>query len=359
MLLGQPVWQRSLHAIRALKPRRILWVGGDGPPALTSISVSQLASLRGSILFAPAEAPCLVARALKRVVKASASRAHALFRSGGGDPVVIATDVRALKTIKAGLPSSLQDLARRLKPDPVFVDDDELVLVDSAQAWSDAHRILRQRKVATLMRHGVLVPDPASVSIDPEVAVGAGTLLSPYVLVEGASRIGKACTLGSFSHLVNASVGAGTQVLDHCFIRDSRIGKNASIGPFAHLRPDSDVGDAARIGNFVEIKNAKLGAGAKASHLSYVGDASIGKNANLGAGTITCNYDGRVKNRTVVGDGAFIGSDVQLVAPVKIGKGAFVAAGSCIVKDVPANALALARSHQIIKKNWANRRSKN
>ena len=215
---------------------------------------------------------------------------------------------------------------------------------------------MRERKLAALLRRGVLIPDPTSVAVAPEVSVGAGTLLSPFVLLDGDSRVGTVCTIGSFSHLVNATVGTGTTILDHCFIRDSRIGKKASIGPFAHLRPDSDVGDAARVGNFVELKNAKLGAGAKASHLSYVGDAEIGSNANLGAGTITCNYDGRVKSRTIVGDGAFIGSDVQLVAPVRIGKGAFVAAGSCIVSDVPAHALALARSHQIIKKNWAKQR---
>jgi bifunctional UDP-N-acetylglucosamine pyrophosphorylase/glucosamine-1-phosphate N-acetyltransferase len=358
MLLGRPVWQRCLDAVLALKPRRIVWVGNDAPPAFDTVSVRQLASLRGPILLVPAEAPCLVTSALKRVSRAGARRAHALFRSDGSDPVVIATHARALKNLARGNAISFKDVARKLLPDPVFTDDDELLVVDSAHAWSDAHRILRLRKLAALMRRGVLVPDPLSVSIDPEVVVGAGALLSPYVLIEGASRIGKACTIGSFSHLVNASVGAETAVLDHCFIRNSRIGKRASIGPFAHLRPDSDVGDTARIGNFVELKNAKLGAGAKASHLSYVGDAKIGRNANLGAGTITCNYDGRVKNRTVVGDGAFIGSDVQLVAPVTIGKGAFVAAGSCIVNDVPAGALALARSHQIIKKNWVKRRRK-
>jgi bifunctional UDP-N-acetylglucosamine pyrophosphorylase/glucosamine-1-phosphate N-acetyltransferase len=265
----------------------------------------------------------------------------------------MAANGSTLETLKA---RSVEDVARRLKPDPVSSDDDDLLIVDSAHAWSEAHRIVRERKLTVLLRRGVLIPDPTSVSIAPEVSVGAGTLLSPFVLLDGDSRIGTVCTVGSFSHLVNVTVGTGTTILDHCFIRDSRIGKNASIGPFAHLRPNSDVGDTARVGNFVELKNAKLGTGAKASHLSYVGDAEIGNNANLGAGTITCNYDGRVKNRTIVGDGAFIGSDVQLVAPVRIGKGAFVAAGSCIVNDVPAHALALARSTQIIKKNWAKRR---
>ena len=355
-LLGKPVWQRTFDAMQSLAPRRVVWVGSKGPGELEALPESRLASIRGPVVIAPAGLACVSPRALKRLAKESGRQPHALFRSDGGTPVVIAADGASLKSLKA---RSIGDVAKRLKPDPVFTEDDDLLIVESPESWSEAHRILRARKVAALLRRGVLIPDPTTVSIDPEVSVGAGTLLSPFVLLEGESRIGTACSIGSFSHLVNALVGTGTTVLDHCFIRDSRIGKNVSLGPFAHLRPDSDVGDAARVGNFVELKKAKLGAGAKASHLSYIGDAEIGKNANIGAGTITCNYDGRVKNRTIVGDNAFIGSDVQLVAPVRVGKGAFVAAGSCIVNDVPANALALARSHQIIKKGWANRRRKN
>ena len=354
-LFGKPVWQRTLKTVRATAPGRVVWVGTGAPRELESLPLSRLASIRGPVLVVPAELPCLSVSALKRLVGAARSRPHALYRSDGGTPVVIAVNGRALGSLKA---SSTDDVARSLKPDSVFADDDDLLLVDSARAWSEAHRILRERKLTALVRRGVLIPDLTSVSVAPEVSVGGGTLLSPFVLLEGDSRLGTSCSIGSFSHVVDATIGANTTILDHCFIRDSRIGKNASIGPFAHLRPDSDVGDAARVGNFVELKNAKLGKGAKASHLSYVGDAEIGKNANLGAGTITCNYDGRVKSRTIVGDGAFIGSDVQLVAPIRIGKGAFVAAGSCIVDDVPAHALALARSNQIIKKNWAKRRRK-
>ena len=362
-LFGKPVWQRTLDALQATAPKRVVWIGSGAPAGLESLPASQLASIRGLVLILPAGLPCLSTRALKRLVKSARSarsRPHALFRSDSATPVVMAAYSSALETLRA---RSVEDVARRLKPDPVSPvspvssdDDDDLLIVDSAHAWSEAHRIVRERKLTALLRRGVLIPDPTSVSIAPEVSVGAGTLLSPFVLLDGDSRIGTVCTVGSFSHLVNVTVGTGTTILDHCFIRDSRIGKNASIGPFSHLRPNSDVGDTARVGNFVELKNAKLGTGAKASHLSYVGDAEIGNNANLGAGTITCNYDGRVKNRTIVGDGAFIGSDVQLVAPVRIGKGAFVAAGSCIVDDVPAHALALARSTQIIKKNWAKRR---
>jgi len=350
-LLGTTVWKRTLLAARALEPRRVLWIGKSAPDGVDTVTTRELAAMRDTIICIPAELPCLQASALKRLLKASAKGPAALFASGGGLPVVLAAETRAMKHVRA---QTLHELAKLLRPAPVFpASDDELLRVENAQAWSQAHTVLRRRKVESLVRRGVLIPDPSSVYVDPEISVGAGTVLSPWVVIEGDSRIAKGCVIGSFSHLIDATIGSGTKILDHCFIRESRIGKNASIGPFAHLRPASDVGDRARIGNFVELKNSRIAAGAKAPHLSYVGDATVGRGANLGAGTITCNYDGRVKSRTVIGDGAFVGSDVQLVAPVRIGKGAFVAAGSCIVKDVPAYALALARSRQVNKKGWA------
>jgi len=355
-LMGKPVWMRTLEATRGLRPHRTVWVGKSAPGGLDSLSSRGLRALRDTVLFLPAELACVQPSTLRRLLKASLKAPSGLFRRDGGSPVALAATPAALKTPTVG---TWNDLIRRLRPVPVFAgDDNDLLVVDSVEAWSRAHRVLRQRKVRSLLGRGVLVPDPESVYVDPEVSVSAGTVLAPWVLLEGSCRVGKNCLIGSFSHLVSSSVGAGTKILDHCFIRDSRIGKAASIGPFAHLRPESMVGDQARVGNYVELKKARLGAGAKAPHLSYVGDATIGRGANLGAGTITCNYDGTVKNRTIVGDGAFIGSDVQLVAPVRIGKGAFVAAGSCIVSDVPAHALAVARSRQIVKKNWAKRRKK-
>jgi bifunctional UDP-N-acetylglucosamine pyrophosphorylase/glucosamine-1-phosphate N-acetyltransferase len=235
--------------------------------------------------------------------------------------------------------------------------EEDLLLVESAAAFARAGDVLRKRKIEELLRGGVILSDPDSLHVDPEVSVGAGTRIHPWVLLEGDTVIGRGAVIGSFTHVVRSTLGAGTVVLDHCFIRESRIGRNVQIGPFSHLRPHSDVGAEAKVGNFVELKNTKLGPGAKAPHLSYLGDASIGKNSNVGAGTITCNYDGVRKHRTVIGDGAFIGSDVQLVAPVVVGKGAYVAAGSCIVEDVPPRALALARSRQTVKLGWAKRRS--
>jgi bifunctional UDP-N-acetylglucosamine pyrophosphorylase/glucosamine-1-phosphate N-acetyltransferase len=234
--------------------------------------------------------------------------------------------------------------------------DDDLLEVRDLRDWADAFLILRHRKLEKLMASGVFIEDPYSVAIDPDVHIGKGTRIRGWVRIEGASRIGPHCEIGSFSHIIDSEVGSGTLLLDHCFIRSSRIGRNAQLGPFTHLRPESHVGTKAKVGNFVELKKTTLGYGSKAPHLSYLGDANIGSGVNVGAGTITCNYDGQAKHLTVIGDGAFIGSDVQLVAPVRVGKGAYVAAGSCIVEDVPAESLALARGRQVVKPGWARKK---
>jgi bifunctional UDP-N-acetylglucosamine pyrophosphorylase/glucosamine-1-phosphate N-acetyltransferase len=188
------------------------------------------------------------------------------------------------------------------------------------------------------------------------VEVGHDTVLHPNVYLEGRTRVGNACEIHAGVRLVDAVVEDHVVVLNYCVITNSRVAARAQIGPFAHIRPDSDVGEDARIGNFVELKKTRLGAGAKASHLTYLGDAVVGERVNIGAGTITCNYDGRQKHQTVIGDDAFIGSDSQLIAPVRIGNGAFVAAGSSITADVPDGALGVARSRQVNKEGWAARR---
>ncbi|MFQ5791481.1 MAG: bifunctional N-acetylglucosamine-1-phosphate uridyltransferase/glucosamine-1-phosphate acetyltransferase, partial [Acidobacteriota bacterium] len=235
------------------------------------------------------------------------------------------------------------------------IDPSELLWVRNLADWARAAALLRRRKSDRLLAGGVMLDDPTTVHIDPEVSVGRGTRIRGWVVIEGESRIGPDCDIGSFTHLVDSAVGRGSVLLDHCFIRSSRIGKGTQIGPFTHLRPDCVVGSEAKVGNFVELKKTVLGRGSKASHLSYLGDARVGRRVNVGAGTITCNYDGRAKHQTVIGDGAFIGSDVQLVAPVRVGRGAYVAAGSCIVEDVPPAALAMARSRQIVKPGWVRR----
>ena len=203
------------------------------------------------------------------------------------------------------------------------------------------------------MATGVTIDRPETCVIDVEVEVAPDTTIEPYVQLLGRTRIGTGCRIRSFSVLENCTLGNGVLIRQSCVLEDSTIADGAQIGPFAHLRPGSEIGENAHVGNFVETKKARLGKGAKASHLTYLGDAEIGEGTNIGAGTITCNYDGVNKNMTRIGKGAFVGSDSTLVAPVTVGDGAYIGAGSCITKDVPADALAVSRAKQANIEGWA------
>lgn len=210
------------------------------------------------------------------------------------------------------------------------------------------------RKPAAPM--GAFIEDPTTTFVSPNSLVEPGATLRPFVFVEGRSVVRAGAVVGPFVRLVDTEVGPGARILDHCLLLGSTVAAGAQVGPFTHVRPDSHIGPGARVGNFVELKKARLGEGAKASHLSYLGDATVGAHANIGAGTITCNYDGAKKSETRIGEGAFVGSDVTLVAPLTVGEGAFIAAGSTITQDVPKDALALGRSRQVLKPGWAKTR---
>ncbi|MGA9544603.1 MAG: bifunctional UDP-N-acetylglucosamine diphosphorylase/glucosamine-1-phosphate N-acetyltransferase GlmU [Candidatus Sulfotelmatobacter sp.] len=212
---------------------------------------------------------------------------------------------------------------------------------------------IRMQKCQQLMAEGVTVFYPATCVIDDEVEVAADTVIEPSVQILGRSRIGAACHISSFSVIRNSELGPGVLVRPGCVLEEARIGPSAVLGPYSHLRPGSDIGEGAHVGNFVETKKIKLGKGSKANHLTYLGDAEIGAGVNIGAGTITCNYDGAQKHTTIIGDGAFIGSDSTLVAPVRVGKGAYVGAASCITSNVPDDALAVGRARQVVKEGWA------
>ena len=233
---------------------------------------------------------------------------------------------------------------------------DELLGVNSRRELAEVSRIVRTEKIDALMAAGVTVIDPATTYVESDVIVGPDTVLHPNVYLEGHTTIGAACEIQAGSRLVNTTVGDRVTIRNYCIITDSVIASDAVLGPFAHLRPGSDVGAEAHIGNFVELKKTRFGSRSKASHLSYLGDATVGEDVNIGAGTITCNYDGVKKHPTVIGDGAFIGSDSQLIAPVTIGPGAYVAAGSSITRDVPGGALAIARGKQENKEGWVKRK---
>ena len=212
---------------------------------------------------------------------------------------------------------------------------------------------LRARTAERLMLSGVTIFRPETCVIDADVAVGADTVIEPGVQLLGRTRIGSNCLIRSGTVIENAIIAENVLIRQSCIVTDSEIGTGAKIGPFAHLRPGSEIGEEAHVGNFVETKKARLGKGAKANHLSYLGDAEVGAGSNIGAGVITCNYDGVHKHTTTIGAGAFVGSDSTLVAPVTIGAGAYIGAGSCITREVPADALSVARSRQVTKEGWA------
>ena len=207
------------------------------------------------------------------------------------------------------------------------------------------------------MANGVRVLDPRAVYVDPRVMLGRGTQLLPGTILRGKTVIGRNCVIGPNAMLTDCTVGDFTEV-NASQMTESSVGSHTSVGPFAYLRPNSRVGDHVKVGDFVEVKNSVIGNGTKISHLTYVGDSDVGENVNFGCGTVTTNYDGHRKYRCTIGDNVFLGCNTNLVAPVTLGDGAYTAAGSTITKDVPADALALARTPQVVKEGWAARRRK-
>ena len=203
------------------------------------------------------------------------------------------------------------------------------------------------------MANGVTIYRPETCTIDAGVEVAEDTVIEPFVQLLGATRIGSDCLIRSYSVIENCTLGNGVLIRQNCVLSESTVADGARIGPFAHLRPGSEIGEEAHVGNFVETKKAKLAKGAKAGHLTYLGDVEVGERTNIGAGTITCNYDGVNKYKTTIGKDAFVGSDSTLVAPVTVGDGAYIGAGSCITKDVPADSLAVSRAQQVVKEGWA------
>jgi bifunctional UDP-N-acetylglucosamine pyrophosphorylase/glucosamine-1-phosphate N-acetyltransferase len=215
---------------------------------------------------------------------------------------------------------------------------------------------ITRRHVESLMKEGVTFRNPSAVLVDSTVTIGPDSVIYPFVALEGTTTIGRNCVIGPGVHLKNVRIGDNVIVRTGTVAEDATIGEGSAVGPFAHLRPGTVLGKSVKVGNFVETKKATFGEGAKASHLSYIGDADVGANVNIGAGTITCNYDGVRKHKTTIEDGVFIGSDSQLIAPVTIGKGSYVGAGSTITKDVPPDSLALSRVPQKVIEGWAKRK---
>ncbi len=376
---------------------------GSGAAALSA--AERLAGFDGTLLVMQADTPLITRETLSTLLEQHrrAQAAATLLAARLDDPahygrvlrrsdglvarVVEArdapADVRATREINVGTycfeSRALLSALRQLKPEN---DQGEYYLTDVVGLLADAgervetcvvddpsagigindrvqlaaaEAILRQRVREELMQSGVTMIDPATTYVDVGVQVGPDTVVHPHTFLTGSTVIGRECEIGPGARIAGCRVGDGVRI-QSSVLSESEIGNESRIGPFAHVRPGCRVGKKCKIGNFVELKNAQVEEGASIGHHSYIGDASVGARSNIGAGTITCNYDGKRKHRTEIGAGAFVGSNATLVAPVSIGEGAYVAAASVVTQDVPADSLAIARCRQTVKEGWARRR---
>ena len=235
-------------------------------------------------------------------------------------------------------------------------DSNEVLGVNTRVELAQLDEQLRAKKARELMLAGTTIFRPDTCDIDADVEIGTDTVIEPFVQLIGKTKIGSDCRIRSYSVITNCEIGDNVLIRPGCILEDSIVYNGAQLGPYSHLRPGSEIGENAHVGNFVETKKTRLGKGSKANHLTYLGDAEIGEGVNVGAGTITCNYDGVNKHATVIQDGVFVGSDTTLVAPVRVGRGAYIGAASCITEDVPEDALAVGRARQVNKEGWAKER---
>ncbi|HZU52658.1 MAG TPA: bifunctional UDP-N-acetylglucosamine diphosphorylase/glucosamine-1-phosphate N-acetyltransferase GlmU [Holophagaceae bacterium] len=366
------------HALQAcagtldrLGADRVLILSGD-VPLTRQETLMELAAHDAAILAMDLDEPGAYGRVLQHgdgrlaglvEFKDASEAQRAVSRVNGG---VYALPWTPLKEALAGLKNNnaqgeyyLTDaVAAVASAVPVAVqvaDPAELLGMNSRADQALLQTIARDRVNGAWMAEGVTFLDPASALISPRAKLGKDTVVEPLVRVDGASSIGEGCFLGQGAILSGAQVAEGAVIRPYSVIEGARIGAGAVVGPFARLREGTELAPGVHIGNFVETKKTRLGRGAKANHLAYLGDAEIGEGSNIGAGVITCNYDGFAKHRTTIGKQAFIGSDTQLVAPVKVGDGAIVAAGTTVTHDVPADALALSRTSQVNKEGGAAR----
>jgi bifunctional N-acetylglucosamine-1-phosphate-uridyltransferase/glucosamine-1-phosphate-acetyltransferase GlmU-like protein len=360
---GVPVLVRVRQALAAAGLRDLCLLH-DGTPGVAAIASWTLdvradeaklpaalaAFSAGRALFVLCgDLPLLTAATVRSFLDAFASgRAGQLIESSGAMGAFRASE--DVERLLAGAVGSVDDYPFESRGEGTWhaadaADVRRLVVPGDYSAISEVARL---RKLASLAAAGVLIVDAARTYVDDAVTVGPGTTLLPGTHLRGDSTVGADCLIGPDSWIESSSIEDGV-IVRYSVLEGARVRERSTIGPFAHLRHSSDIGPEARVGNFVEVKASRLGRGVKAGHLSYLGDADIGDGTNVGAGTITCNYDGAAKHLTVVEDDVFIGSNVSLVAPVTIGHSAFVAAGSTITEDVPPHALAIARARQVIK----------
>jgi bifunctional UDP-N-acetylglucosamine pyrophosphorylase / glucosamine-1-phosphate N-acetyltransferase len=353
--------------------RDIMIMCGDAP-LLQSETIKKMHSLytrkkyEGIVLTADLDSP----GSYGRIKKSSAGLVEAIIEADGAS-----NEVLAIKEINSGtyifsvsrLIRALKNLKPKGSKKEYYLTDvvensnkigskvaafktlnfDETRGINSHMDLAKAHKIIFKRKAEKLMASGVTLIDPDNTYIDESVKVGRGTIVYPGMTIQGKTVIGKDCKIGPSGVIQDCKIGDNVEIKLSCFLSLSEVKNSSIIGPFAHLRPESQVGPKAKIGNFTEIKKSKIGKGSKVSHLSYIGDTLMGENVNIGAGTITCNYDGEKKHKTIIKTGAFVGSNTNLVAPVTVGRKSLIGAGSTITKNIPDNKLALARAREVIK----------
>ena len=251
----------------------------------------------------------------------------------------------------------LTDIVAKGRSVAVLAEESEVSGVNDRAQLAASAAELRKRKNAQLMKDGVSIVDPSATYVDEGIEVGADSVLEPLVALKGKTRIGKGVKVGQGCVIVDSEIADGVEILPYSHIQEAKVGQGAIVGPFARLRPGAQLGEQAHVGNFVELKKTVLGRGSKANHLTYLGDAVIGEGCNIGAGTITCNYDGANKHQTTIEDGAFVGSDTQLIAPVTVGKGAYVGTGCTVREDVPAGSLAVSAGKQRNIEGWVEKKA--
>jgi bifunctional UDP-N-acetylglucosamine pyrophosphorylase/glucosamine-1-phosphate N-acetyltransferase len=375
-LLGRSAREFVLDSASSLKPAKITRLGEAGEKRATrSADVILTAKShfknrkRGQVLLIDARFPLLSAPTLRTLLNRHQKEENALTMLSfqGQEPAVaveFAVLLRAARSLAGRSESSgfLKEFRVALAGKAGITGTVELkrpeeaLTLDSPDDVARILQALRARKIRRLQRRGAIILDPASTWIDWDIRIGRGTVIYPSVVIEGRSLIGKQCRIYPFVHLIDTRVGDGARILSSTMLEGSIVEADAQVGPFSHFRPNTLVRSKAKVGNFVEMKNTVFGRGSKAGHLSYLGDCQVEDDVNIGAGTITCNYDGFKKSRTVIERGAFIGSGTELVAPVRVGRNAYVGAGSTITKNVSPEALAFARCRQIEKRGWARRR---
>lgn len=326
------------------------WIASDPKEAPGQLASFLAENAKGPVLAVTQ--PVLISYAGARQLTSEESwpagdAASGIFRADSG-------------TLLGSLPQTEDLLALCTSTGEQYLPMDETLVIPILSGF-DLNRTQSAGRRSVVRRHmerGVYFTDPETAYIDPRVQIGSGTTVLPGTILRGGTVIGNDCEIGPNTMITNCKVGDGTSV-NASQLNDSTVGSQTTVGPFAYIRPNCTIADHVKIGDFVEVKNSMIGTRSKVPHLTYVGDADVGDRVNLGCGTITVNYDGQIKSRSVVKDGAFVGCNANLVAPVTVGEGAYVAAGSTVTDNVPAESLAIARSQQTNKLNWANKRKKN